>query len=93
VLTPDAQTSLEDVRDPTSPLFEIPAIQDGRMFPVDLRDYGLTPDLPKALDALVEQLHAPALPPPTTPEEPATSTGTGAETAGDPATTGLTTDG
>ena len=53
------------MRDPTSPLFEIPAIADGRMFPVDLGDYGLTPDLPTALDALVEQLHAPALPPPT----------------------------
>jgi len=31
-------------------IIEIPAIQDGRMFPVDLGDYGLTPDLPKALD-------------------------------------------
>jgi ABC-type Fe3+-hydroxamate transport system substrate-binding protein len=92
VLTPEAETSLDDVRDPTSPLFEIPAIADGRMFPVDLGDYGLTPGLPAALDALVEQLHAPPQPPPTVEEEPATSTGdTG--TGGDPATTGLTTDG
>jgi hypothetical protein len=91
VLTPESDTTLDDVRDPTSPLFEIPAIVDGRMFPVDLGDYGLTPGLPAALDALVEQLHAPPLPPPTV-EEPATSTdGTG--TGGDPATTGLTTDG
>ncbi len=91
VLTPESDTKLEDVRDPTSPLFEIPAIADGRMFPLDLGDYGLTPGLPAALDALVDQLHAPPLPPPPTPEEPTDSTGTG--TDGDPATTGLTTDG
>ena len=46
------------------------------MFPVDLGDYGLTPGLPAALDALVEQLHAPPQPPPTVEEEPATSPAT-----------------
>jgi ABC-type Fe3+-hydroxamate transport system substrate-binding protein len=89
VLTPEAETSLEDVRDPTSPLFEIPAIADGRMFPIDLGDYGLTPGLPDALNALVDQLHAAPQPPPPTPEEPTAPTGTD----GDPATSGLTTEG
>ena len=77
------------MRDPTSPLFEIPAIADGRMFPIDLGDYGLTPGLPDALNALVDQLHAAPQPPPPTPEEPTAPTGTD----GDPATSGLTTEG
>jgi iron complex transport system substrate-binding protein len=87
VLTPEAETTMEQLRDPASPLAEITAVAEGRVFGIDLADFGVTPRLPEALDRLVEELHAPpsALPPLT---DAVTGTDTPAQPSGTEAATG-----
>lgn len=80
VLTPDSTTSVEELRDPASPLADIRAVADGRIFELELDRFGVTPDLPEAIDDLVAALHAPAVPLPEVTTSDEAQTGTGADT-------------
>jgi ABC-type Fe3+-hydroxamate transport system substrate-binding protein len=84
VLTASSDTTPAELRDPTSPLTPLRAVSEGRIIPLDLTDYGITPNLPKALDALVRALHAPPVPlppPPATTGAGPTGTSAGAGTS------------
>lgn len=79
VLTEESTTTAEELRDPTSPLADIRAVAEGRIFELDPTRFGVTPELPRAIDELVAALHAPAVPLPEVTQPEDTETGTGTE--------------
>jgi ABC-type Fe3+-hydroxamate transport system substrate-binding protein len=82
VLTEESTTTAEELRDPTSPLADIRAVAEGRIFELDPTRFGVTPELPGAIDELVAALHAAPVPLPEVTQPEDTETGTGADEGG-----------